>query len=205
MKRIFALFLAIALFVCGCAPPEEPESREAQELVESQNITKKTPPENGQEEKQEEESIQFIKGTYEYKGMIFSGEYHRYDSHETFHIDKNSFLETPGLFLLEFSLSAAMAFISNDIEKLEELFGDKEQYEKYLDYFLDCSDGSDRLTHLSFYYAYMTEKGIALGYIASIASIDYPDDRSMDGYPGIDMDIYMNDKGEWKLWAIANG
>ena len=218
MKRIFSLLLVITLLLCACTSPEEPESGEAQEPVESvessdlpEDVEEDEEPVEdgeGEESAEEVETSEEPPNVYNYKGIDFPG---WYESESYFWVSTDVLEETEiGQRLFQDSYDAIMAFIANNTDELLKYFDDeyKQNQINYMNWIAENlkesgmkkTDRIDSLSYLGIRYLSSLIIDIESDNIYLYYSVIYtPPEHMFD----IDMKIYLNENNEWKFANIS--
>ena len=220
MKRLISLLLIITLLLSACTSPEEPESGEVQEPVESvessdlpEDVGEEESVEEIQEESKPEEMPENVEpeeekeNIYNYKGIDIPG---RHDEDSYFYVNTNLLNETEsGQQLLKVSYDATMAFIANDTDELLKYFGEehKQNQIKYMNWIADNlkeskkekTDRINRLNYLDIRNSVINKNNnyINVYYYAIFTPLEPA--HSID----IEMRIYLNENNEWKFMDIG--
>ena len=206
-KPFLAITLTAAVIFSGCHSPEAQGSTEnLQTSSESQGVPEETPA----EDMQEEESLDFLRreaGIYEYKGLIFEGEYFTSINPntnlpvKTFYVDNNSLDKEPGLSLYKAAFDIATLFRCNDVEKIKKYFDNEEDF----NFELSTGELNDKIEPLPipdkpFLMVPMNIIAYKDGFtFIFVTNYSQPDADHFQ----ITMSIFLNEDNEWKVKYIS--
>ena len=201
-------------------PAEQSEPPETSDVVEIAGVVRTGVPEivTSWSSENSEHITTKTTGTYEYRGIVFPGEYH--DSRTTrdgkttestiFFFDRHYLLSdhNGGRALCQITNRAALAYIAGDYEKLSQYMCEEGGWVDYRIYTFDddghlvlCDTNEDNPT-LELLLPYNVYTSIGGEYIVFLYFTVF-EGRDFARYTG--MDVYLDDDGEWKINHINMG